>query len=184
MNRRPQRARPVHSWQDQVAHYADQGREKDKSGEDKIARRVLRSLGMTNAEKGLALYEKQFSDGVQHAVPFWIRVSKIVNDCLSMSSFPRRPHVVALCDHGRTAIILTANMLVESGTPPVIFAMKGDDAIVFTAADTSSLASVPPPYEALARLQAEGYTLIAQPVAAFADMYLVEPFRRITGGAD
>jgi len=64
------------AWKQQLSSYESSGRAKDKSDEDKIARRALNALGYSNATKGISKFEEEFCGGADNTKPLWERTLK------------------------------------------------------------------------------------------------------------
>ena len=71
------------NWEDQRQHYIDELRLDEKSVEDRVARRVIRGIGVTNADKHIGLLELQVLGTAYTDQPLWPRAERLFRAFLS-----------------------------------------------------------------------------------------------------
>ena len=67
----------MHKWETQRQVYVDENRLEDMSVESRVARRVMRGMGITHADKNIYAVEQQVMGTVYSEQPLWQRVERL-----------------------------------------------------------------------------------------------------------
>lgn len=162
----------METWKLREAYYSDVGRPEDKPTEDKIARRMLKAVGYSNAEKGLANYEAEFRGGVSDDMPLWPRTRQLLYDMLGRAgvSSSNQLDIQALVVKNGKELATRIELAASGSKRPAYIVLEDNAAFVYTICERGMLSSQTVPFQALDG--PSGFVVIKQTAQTFARAYL------------
>jgi len=162
----------METWKLRETYYSDVGRPEDKSTEDKIARRVLRAVGYSNAEKGLASYEAEFRGGVSNDMPLWPRTRQLLYDMLGRAGVADsgKLDIQALVVKNGKELAARIELAASGSKRPAYIVLEDNVAFVYTICERGMLSSQTVPFQVLDG--PDGFIVIRQTAQTFARAYL------------
>jgi len=153
------------------AYYADTGRPEDKPVEDKIARRMIKAVGYSNAEKGIAAYELERRGEVNVDMPLWPRTRQMLYDLAQTHGHDsHRLDIQAFAVKSAKELDERLAAGAAGARKPVYIVLENNEAYVYTLCDRHELADQRIPFQA--STGPAGSVVVRQSALTFARAYL------------